>query len=137
MKVKIELEIDLGDSFIDEKCQQERQWLFEAILVDGNLYVGDKEIGDILGETTKVISVEEIVGKKPLTIGEIKEKGYITIYSLAITNQSSQGNLANKKVPLSNGRLNGSFEWDDTPEGYEFWELVNNEKFEEALKLIK
>ena len=60
MKIRIELDVDLGDSFINEKCNEEREWLFKHILNKSNLFLHDNEIGDTIGEIKKVINCYEI-----------------------------------------------------------------------------
>ena len=60
MKVKIELEIDLGDNFINQNDKEERDWLFNHILTKINLFLHDNEIGDTIGEVKKVVKCEEV-----------------------------------------------------------------------------
>lgn len=60
MKIRIELQVDLGDNFINEEDQEERDWLFDHILTKDNLYLHDNEIGDTIGTIDKVIKLEEI-----------------------------------------------------------------------------
>ncbi|MCH2216611.1 MAG: hypothetical protein MK076_00790 [Flavobacteriales bacterium] len=60
MKVKIELEIDLGDNFINQNDKEERDWLFNHILTKSNLFLHDNEIGDTIGEVKKVVKCEEV-----------------------------------------------------------------------------
>jgi hypothetical protein len=60
MKIRIELEVDLGDLSLDEKCNEEKWlWLFNNILNKSNLFL-DNEIGDTIGEIKKVINCYEI-----------------------------------------------------------------------------
>ena len=60
MKVKIELEIDLGDNFINQNDKEERDWLFNHILTKSNLFLHDNKIGDTIGEVKKVVKCEEV-----------------------------------------------------------------------------
>ena len=60
MKIKIELEINLGDDVINPNDKEERDWLFNHILTKSNLSLHDKEIGDTIGELTKIVKCEEI-----------------------------------------------------------------------------
>ena len=60
MKIRIELEVDLGDWYINPKCNEERGWLFNDILTKSNLFLHDREIGDTIGEIKKVINCYEI-----------------------------------------------------------------------------
>ena len=60
MLINIELEIDLGDIFIDPNNKEERYWLFNHILTKSNLFLHDKEIGDTIGNITKVLKCKEI-----------------------------------------------------------------------------
>jgi len=61
MKLLIELEIDLGDTFINSKVPEERDWLFDQILTKENLHLHDDEIGDRIGTIIKIIKCKEIV----------------------------------------------------------------------------
>jgi hypothetical protein len=55
MKVKIELEIDLGDDFIDSSDEKQRDWLLNDILTTDNLELRDHfEVGDVIGKIIKV-----------------------------------------------------------------------------------
>ena len=60
MKIKIELEIDLGDNFINQNDKDEIDWLFNHILTKSNLFLHDNEIGYTIGEVTNVIKCEEV-----------------------------------------------------------------------------
>ena len=60
MKIKIELEIDLGNNFINQNDKEERDWLFNHILTKSNLFLHDNEIGDTIGEVKKIVRCEEI-----------------------------------------------------------------------------
>ena len=60
MKLRIELEIDLGDNFINPNDKEERHWLFNHILTESNLFLHDNEIGDTIGDVNKVIKCEEV-----------------------------------------------------------------------------
>ena len=60
MKLRIELEIDLGDNFINPNDKEERDWLFNHILTESNLFLHDNEIGDTIGDVKKVIKCEEV-----------------------------------------------------------------------------
>tara|TARA_Y100000034_G_C6597165_1_gene259661 strand:- start:135 stop:320 length:186 start_codon:yes stop_codon:yes gene_type:complete len=60
MKIKIELEISLGDNFINQNDKEERDWLFNHILTKSNLFLHDNEIGDTIGEVTNVVKCEEV-----------------------------------------------------------------------------
>ena len=61
MKLLIELEIDLGNTFINSKDQDERDWLFNEILTKGDLSLHSNEIGDQVGNITKVVKCKEII----------------------------------------------------------------------------
>ena len=55
MKVKIELEIDLGNDFIDSSDEKQRDWLLNDILTTDNLELRDHfEVGDVIGKIIKV-----------------------------------------------------------------------------------
>jgi len=55
MKVKIELEIDLGDDLIDSSDEKQRDWLLNDILTTDNLELRDHfEVGDVIGKIIKV-----------------------------------------------------------------------------------
>jgi hypothetical protein len=60
MKIRIELEVDLGDWYINPKNNLERGWLFNDILTKDNLSLHDHEAGDTIGEIKKVINCYEI-----------------------------------------------------------------------------
>ena len=62
MKIKIELEIDLGSNYIDPEDQIERDWLFNEELAEKNLQLYSLETGDYIGRVDRVISCEEIEG---------------------------------------------------------------------------
>lgn len=69
MKLRIELEIDLGDNFIDPNDKEERDWLFNHILTEANLFLHDNEIGDTIGDIKKVIKCEEVGQSEQLSCG--------------------------------------------------------------------
>ena len=60
MRLRIELEIDLDDKFIDLNDKEERDWLFNHILTESNLFLHDNEIGDAIGEVKKVVKCEVV-----------------------------------------------------------------------------
>lgn len=60
MKLRIELEIDLGDNFINPNDKEERDWLFNDILTKSNLFLHDNEIGDTIGEVINIVKCEEV-----------------------------------------------------------------------------
>ena len=60
MKIRIELEIDLGDMFINPNDKEERDWLFNQILTESNIFLHDNEIGDTIGDVKKVVKCEEV-----------------------------------------------------------------------------
>ena len=60
MKMRIELELDLGDNFISPDNKEERDWLFNEILTEKNLFLYDYEVGDVIGEVKRVVKCEEI-----------------------------------------------------------------------------
>lgn len=60
MRIRIELEIDLGDDFINENDKDEVEWLFSHILTESNLFLHDNEIGDTIGKIDKVIKLEKV-----------------------------------------------------------------------------
>lgn len=55
MKIIIELEIDLGNSFFDPKENEEVDWFYNEVLNPKTLYLHSNEIGDLVGEITQVI----------------------------------------------------------------------------------
>ena len=59
MKNKLELIIDLGDNFINEKDKEEVDWLFNHILKESNLQLHDDIIGDTIGNIEKVLKCEK------------------------------------------------------------------------------
>jgi len=56
MKIQITLQIDLGDSFIDE---EEKDWLFNHLLAE-NLFLHDNKIGEKIGNIEKIIEIKEM-----------------------------------------------------------------------------
>ena len=54
MKLKVELEIDLGDNFINENDIEEKVWLFETILTKEELILHSNDIGDSIGTITSI-----------------------------------------------------------------------------------
>lgn len=60
MKLRIELEIELGDNFISPYDKEERDWLFNHILTKSNLFLHDNEIVGTIGEVKKVVKCEEV-----------------------------------------------------------------------------
>lgn len=64
MKWNIELEIDLGD-FIDPSCPEEREWFFNHIMTKSNLFLHDNEIGDQIGQVTRVKRCEPTEQSEP------------------------------------------------------------------------
>lgn len=60
MKIKIELEVQLGNNFIDPKDQSERDWLFNEELHEDNLQLYSLENGGYIGRVDRVISCEEV-----------------------------------------------------------------------------
>lgn len=58
------------------------------------------------------------------------------IKRLAIANQIAQGNEKNIDLEVSDGIKEGNFNWDDTREGYDFWELVCVGSIEDAYNLL-
>jgi hypothetical protein len=60
MKINIELEINLGNDFINPNDPEEIDWLLNHILTESNLFLHDNEIGDTIGEVTKVVKCEEV-----------------------------------------------------------------------------
>lgn len=60
MKIIIALEINIGNDFINPNDPEEKDWLFNHILTKSNLFLHDNEIGDTIGEVTKVVKCEEI-----------------------------------------------------------------------------
>lgn len=54
------IEIDLGDNFIDESCEEERAWLIDDVLNGGNLILMEQsEIGDYISKV-KVTDLQQI-----------------------------------------------------------------------------
>jgi len=85
------------------------------------------------GKTLKMFIANQL---QEVTVKGIKERGYPIIYNWAIENQSNQGNMANMYLCVKVGKVEGGFEWGDTPEGYEFWEFVSCGEFVQAMELI-
>ena len=55
MKIRMTIEIDLGNTFIDYKDDEGRMWAENEILIGNReLIVHSNEIGDYIGEVTKV-----------------------------------------------------------------------------------
>ena len=55
MKVRMTIELDLGNDFINYKDDEERMWVENEILIGNReLIVHSNEIGDYVGEVTKV-----------------------------------------------------------------------------------
>ena len=55
MKVRMTIEIDLENTFINHKDDEERIWAENEILIGNReLIVHSNEIGDYIGEVTKV-----------------------------------------------------------------------------------
>ena len=52
MKLKVELEIDLGDNFINENDIEEKVWLFETLLTKEELILHSNYIGESIGTIT-------------------------------------------------------------------------------------
>ena len=61
MKIEITLIIDLGKNFIDPNNIEERDWLFQDILVPKDLLLHSNEIGDTIGNVIEVTKAEEII----------------------------------------------------------------------------
>ena len=58
MKLKVELEIDLGDNFINENDIEEKVWLFETILTKEELILHSNNIGESIGTITSIKAYE-------------------------------------------------------------------------------
>ena len=58
MKLKVELEIDLGDNFINENDIEEKEWLFETILIKEELILHSNDIGESIGTITSIKAYE-------------------------------------------------------------------------------
>ena len=58
MKLKVELEIDLGDNFINENNIEEKLWLFETILTKEELILHSNDIGESIGTITSIKAYE-------------------------------------------------------------------------------
>ena len=59
MKLKVELEIDLGDNFINENDIEEREWLFETLLTKEELILHSNDTGDSIGTITSIKAFEK------------------------------------------------------------------------------
>lgn len=58
MKVLMMVEVDLGDSLFDPKDNEQRIWAENEILVgDKHLVMHSNDVGDYIGEVTKVIDL--------------------------------------------------------------------------------
>ena len=64
MKVIMKIEVDLVENLINPKDEEERDWLFNTILTEGNLFIHDNEIGDTIGVVSRVIRCEETIIKE-------------------------------------------------------------------------
>lgn len=58
------------------------------------------------------------------------------IQKLAIANQIAQGNPENLEMDLNEMADEFNFDWDTTPEGYDFWEFSNKSQFDKARLLL-
>lgn len=59
MKVRMTIELDLGNDFINYKDDEERMWVENEILIGNReLIVHSNEIGDYIGEVTKVTNLQ-------------------------------------------------------------------------------
>ena len=58
MKLKVELEIDLGDNFINENDIEEKVWLFETLLTKEELILHSNDIGESIGTITSIKAYE-------------------------------------------------------------------------------
>lgn len=59
MKIRMTIELDLGNNFIDYKDDEERMWAENEILIGNReLIVHSNEIGDYVGEVTKVTNLQ-------------------------------------------------------------------------------
>lgn len=59
MKVRMTIELDLGNDFINYKDDEERMWVENEILIGNReLIVHSNEIGDYVGEVTKVTNLQ-------------------------------------------------------------------------------
>lgn len=101
MKVRMTVEVDLGDSFINYKDDEERMWAENEIFIgDGSLILHSNEIGDCVGEVTKVSNLTwverlecivrqsdgvEVVGDKDDIIAAVKNNKHTNHYLVKIT----------------------------------------------------
>jgi len=60
MKIEITLIIELDKNFINPNCKEEREWLFEEILIKKGLLLHSNEIGDTIGNVIEVKNVKEV-----------------------------------------------------------------------------
>lgn len=51
----------------------------------------------------------------------------IEIRELALANQQAQGNPRNVNVDLGDDRSLGNFNWDQSPEGQDYWMSIDDE----------
>lgn len=65
-----------------------------------------------------------------VTAAVLVSLGYTTIAQLVLGNQALQGNRCDDNVPLI--RVENGFRWSSSPEGSDFWEHINNRRFDEA-----
>ena len=75
--------------------------------------------------------------KNYLKIKDLKDRGYIDLYHLAIDYQVEAGNEPNDGALLGDHKLTGNFDWDETEEGDKFWYLLHIGEIEEALTLLE
>lgn len=66
-----------------------------------------------------------------MLIKDLKDK-YPLVYEAALQNQKNQGNVMDDSKNLINNADRGNFNWEKTPENYDFWVYLNREQYKEA-----
>jgi len=60
------------------------------------------------------------------------KKKYPKIYRMALANQLAQGNDYNENIDIDDDNTVGNFFWEDSSEGFAFWDHIYKEQFFEA-----
>lgn len=70
-----------------------------------------------------------------MKIKDLKDE-YPKIYNRALECQKEQCNEPNDEKIISRDSSQGNFNWDDTREGFDFWQCINIQHFDKAFKLF-
>jgi hypothetical protein len=61
MKIKLTIEVNVSDYFLDIDSDEQKEWVENEILVgDGSLLLHSNEIGDTVGEVVSVTNIQWI-----------------------------------------------------------------------------